>query len=97
MDAKQYHEEQHAAVSKAAEFLAPRFDAVIVIATYRDPQDGGTCHLTQQAGNLHAVEGMVREKLRKIDGYEAGFHHEEGRYDSVTIRQRNQRRAREAE
>lgn len=90
-----YHRGRINAVETAIEIGGSLFDALIVIGSYRD-RDGGTALLHMQVGNLHAIEGMMRERLRKMENYEAGFHAEEGRYDSVRIRQREQQEQREA-
>jgi hypothetical protein len=70
--------------------LVPGLDAMTLIVSTSDPDEGTTSLISMLRGNRHCCQGAVREWLNKEDSYNHGFNSEEGRYDSVVIRQRNQ-------
>lgn len=55
-------------------------DAVMIIISATDG-NGNTIYCTERKGNMHAVEGAVREFIRRTDSYEGGYHAELGRQD----------------
>lgn len=78
--------------SQAEEVLQrPGVGAVVTMVSILG-EDGTTSFVRYQAGNIHACEGLLREKLRELEQYENGFHFERGRYEQVTHRQARQAR-----
>jgi len=71
----------------------PGVAGVIVLVSINGA-DGTTNFVREQQGSLHAVEGILREKIRELEHYEQGYHLERGRYDALTHRQRRQERER---
>lgn len=74
------------AAAIAANSIVEHFDGVIVLGSATD-DDGNTLYVREVRGNRHAVEGAVREWLRSLDHYEAGYHAEKGRHDAETHRE----------
>lgn len=72
-------------VKRAADSVIEHFDGCIIIGSATD-DDGCTIYVREVRGNRHAVEGAVREWLRTIDHYEAGYHAEKGRADAEAHR-----------
>lgn len=70
----------------AANQLVEHFDGCIIIGSATDPE-GDTIFVREIRGNRHAVEGAVREWLRTLDHYEAGYHAEKGRADAEKHRE----------
>ncbi len=92
--ARHSREAEARSAAAADEILAmDSVDAVVILVSLRTP-DGCTSFSRQQRGNLHACEGLVREKVREMQSYEDGYHYERGRYDAVTNRQASQERQR---
>lgn len=73
------------AATKAADALIEHFDGCIILGSATD-DDRFTVYVREVRGNRHAVEGAVREWLRTLDHYEAGYHAENGRQDAETHR-----------
>jgi hypothetical protein len=72
-------------VQAAANKVIEHFDGCIILGSTTD-DDGDTVFVREVRGNRHAVEGAVREWLRTLDHYEAGYHAEKGRQDAVAHR-----------
>jgi len=70
--------------------LIPGLDAMTLIVSTSDPEEGTTSLISLLRGNRHCCLGSVREWLIQGDSYEKGYHAETGRYDAVVIRQQNQ-------
>ena len=79
-------------MAKSDEIMAdvPDLVGLIVVATYNDPKDGGCCTMHCIRGNRHAAIGASGFILRQFESYEDVLNVENGRYDSVILRQRKQ-------
>ena len=72
-------------VKRAADSVIEHFDGCIILGSATD-EEGSTLYVREVRGNRHAVEGAVREWLRTLDHYEAGYHAEKGRADAARHR-----------
>jgi hypothetical protein len=70
--------------------LVPGLDAMALIVSTSDQEDGSTSLISMIRGNRHCCRGAVREWIVQEEAYEKGYHSENGRYDAVVIRQQNQ-------
>lgn len=74
-------------LSDAAGDLIEHFDAVLILASGRSADGGGTVYFREARGNCHANEGLAREYIRRLEAYEHGYHAEAGRSDAFKDRQ----------
>lgn len=72
----------------------PGVQAAITLVSVMAEDGSNTTFMRFQGGNVHAVEGLLREKIREMEHYENGYHQETGRYDAVQHRQNRQARER---
>lgn len=84
------HDERMLVLSAKADEIAScgGFHGIMVVATWVDPKDGGTCVGDCIRGNSHAAIGAAEEVIGKHKSYDHGYHAENGRYDAVVSRQR---------
>lgn len=82
-----------AAVHAVNLMAQPGVEAVVILISIAG-DDQTTKFCRHQLGNIHACEGLIRERIREMEHYEIGYHHERGRYDSVVHRHREQEQQR---
>lgn len=70
--------------------LVPGLDAMTLIVSTSDPDEGTTSIISMLRGNRHCCRGVVQEWITREEAYEKGYHAEAGRYDAVVGRQQNQ-------
>jgi len=77
-------------LGRFADQMSEHFDSVLILCSGPvHDGEGGSGSFRQQRGNVFAHEGLVRDWLRKTDGYHHAFHGEAGRKDAERINRDN--------
>ena len=80
------HSEIHTLVNtmkRAAESIGEHADSVLILVS-ASTRDGHCAFADMGVGNRHAHEGLVREWLRRKEGYDLGYFATQGMEDSPT-------------
>jgi len=78
-----HNNERLARLAKAKEALIEHFDSVLIICTGgAEDGSGATTMFKDQAGNVHAHEGAVREWLREQESYQNAYFAYQGTLDA---------------